>query len=98
MANFIFEDFNSMPEQVEENKKNIKEIVKYIKPVYNTQTSLTTSTTSIAIVSTNAPSDVTMGWLLDENGLLFHITSGDGTNLLIEYYATIDLSFGIDKR
>ena len=89
MANFVFENYNSMPEQVEENKKNIKELVKYIKPVYNTQTSLTTSTTTIAIASTNAPSDATMGWLMDENGLLFHITSGDGTNLLLEYYASI---------
>ena len=89
MANFTFEKFNSMPEQVEENKKNIKELVKYIKPVYNTQTSLTTSTTAISIALTNAPDDTTMGWLMDENGLLFHITSGDGTNLLLEYYATL---------
>lgn len=95
MANFVFENYNSMPEQVEENKKNIKEIIKYIKPVYNTQTSLTTSTISIAIASTNAPSDATNGWLLDENGLLFHITSGDGTNLLLEYYANIKGQQGI---
>jgi len=89
MANFVFEDYNSMPEQVEENKKNIKELVKFIKPVYKSLIALTIATTSIAIASTNAPSDTISGWLIDENGLFFHITNGDGTNLLIDYYATL---------
>ena len=89
MANFTFEKYNSMPEQVEENKKNIKELIKYIKPVYKCTVALTTSTISVAISDTNAPDDTTQGWLIDENGLLFHITNGDGTNLLIEYYASI---------
>ena len=89
MANFVQEKYNSMPEQVEENKKNIKELINYIKPVYKSLIALTIATTSIAIASTNAPDETTSGWIIDENGLLFHITSGDGTNLLINYYATL---------
>lgn len=89
MANFVFEDYNSMPEQVEENKKNIKELIKFIKPVYKSNVALTTSSISVAISDTNAPSDTIQGWLIDENGLFFQITNGDGTNLLIDYYATL---------
>ena len=80
---------NSLPQQVEENMQNIKLLAKYLKEAYNTQTSLTTSSVSIAISDTNADSDTTNGWLIDVNGLLFNITNGDGTNLLLEYYASI---------
>lgn len=80
---------NSLPQQVEENMKNIQILARYIKEAYKTQTSLTTSSVSIAIIDTNATSDTTTGWLIDVNGLLFHITNGDGTNLLLEYYANL---------
>lgn len=89
MANFTFEKYNSMPEQVEENKKNIKELVSIIKPVYHANISLTTSDVTVAISDTNATADVVDGWLLDTNGLVFKITGGDGTNLLIEFYSDI---------
>lgn len=80
---------NSLPEQVEENMKNIKLLAQYLKEAYNTFLTLNTTDTSIAISYTNASTDVTNGWLLDTDGKLFKITSGDGTNFLIEYYTNL---------
>lgn len=85
----INNDLNSMPQQVEENKKNIKLLAQYLKEAYNTSFDLGDSAVSIAISDTNATTDTTDGWLITHDGYLYKITSGDGTNLLLEYYTYI---------
>lgn len=82
----INNDLNSLPQQVEENMKNIKLLARYLKEAYHTSLSLNDTDTTIAISNTNATSDTKDGWLFDLHGKLFKITSGDGTNLLIEFY------------
>lgn len=77
---------NSLPKQVEVNMENIEILANYIKEAYKTSLQLTNTSTTIAISNTNAPVDTIAGWLLDSRGLLFHITGGDGTNLLLDFY------------
>ena len=80
---------NSMPQQVEENKNNIKLLAQYLKEAYNTSLDLGDSAVSIAISDTNATADTIDGWLITNDGYLYKITSGDGTNLLLEYYTRL---------
>ena len=82
-------DLNSMPQQVEENKNNIKILANYLKEAYKTSNDLGDSAVSIAISDTNATADTIDGWLISHDGYLYHITSGDGTNLLLEYYTNL---------
>lgn len=96
MANFVFAKYNSMPEQVEENKENIKKLCGYIKESYKTSLSLNDTDTTIAISDTNADASTINGWLFDANGKLFKITSGDGVNLLIEFYTNFKGTDGHD--
>lgn len=77
---------NSLPKQVEVNMENIEILANYLKDVYKTSLELNKTDVSIAISNTNAPVDTKDGWLLDSRGLLFHITGGDGTNLLLDFY------------
>lgn len=87
---------NSLPQQVEENMENIKLLAQYIKEAYKTSLQLTNASVSIAITDTNAPDDTTSGWLLDSRGLLFNITGGDGTNLLLDFYTDLKGIQGIN--
>lgn len=96
MANFTFEKYNSMPEQVEENKENIKKLCAYIKDAYKTSLTLNDTDTTISISDTNADASTVDGWLFDANGKLFKITSGDGTNLLIDFYSNFKGADGRD--
>ena len=98
MANFVFAKYNSMPEQVEENKENIKKLCGYIKDAYHTNNGITLNDTdtTIAISDTNADGSTVDGWLFDDNGKLFKITSGDGVNLLIEFYTNFKGADGHD--
>lgn len=82
--------FNTMPEQVQENKDNIKKLAEYIKPLFNTQTTM--STTDVSIDS----SDVTdwvdnpdSAFILSANGLIFKYIGQSGTTIVIEYWATL---------
>ena len=83
------EVYRSPEQQVYENMKNIKELQEKIKDAYKTSEALTSSSVSIAISNTNAPEGTTEGWLMTSDGLLFSITGGDDTNLLLEYYADL---------
>ena len=40
-------EYNTMPEQVQENKDNIKKLAEYIKPLFNATISMSTSDVSI---------------------------------------------------
>lgn len=79
----------SPEQQVYKNMKDIEELQDIIKPMYKATTSLTSSSTTILISSTNAPDGTKSGWLIDTNGLLFKITGGDETSLLITYYSDL---------
>lgn len=98
MANFTFEKYNSLPEQVEENKENIKKLCSYIKDVYHTNEGVVLNTASISVAKslTNADQDVVDGWLFDSVGSFFKITGGDEYALLIEYYTSFKGEDGRD--
>jgi len=83
------EVYRSPEQQVYENMKNIKELQEKIKDAYKTSEALTSSSVSVAIADTNAPEGTTEGWIMTSDGLLFSITGGDDTNLLLEYYADL---------
>ena len=79
----------SPEQQVWKNMKDIEELKDIIKPMYKATTSLNSSSTTILISSTNAPDGTKSGWLIDTGGLLFKITGGDETSLLITYYSDL---------
>ena len=79
----------TMQEQVYENMDEIDKLKEVIKPMYKATTSLNSSSTTILISSTNAPDGTKSGWLIDTGGLLFKITGGDETSLLITYYSDL---------
>ena len=89
MANFIRNKYNSLDEQVEENKHNIDELINIIKEPYTAHVDLGDSSITVLISDTNASNDVVEGWLFSQDGYLYKINGGDGTNLLIEFYAQI---------
>ena len=80
---------NSLPQQVEENMKNIVKLASYLKEAYNSNIDLGDSAVSIAINDTNANNDTIEGWLISQDGYLYKITGGDGTNLLLEYFTRL---------
>ena len=98
MANFTFEKYNSLPEQVEENKENIKKLCGYIKDAYHTNEGVVLNTASISVAKslTNADQDVVDGWLFDSVGSFFKITCGDEYALLIEFYTSFKGEDGRD--
>jgi len=81
--------FNTLPMQVEENMKNIELLASIIKESYRSTTDLGDTATIIAIADTNANADTIDGWLISQDGYLYKITGGDGTNLLLEYYTRL---------
>lgn len=82
-------EFNTLPMQVEENMKNIELLASIIKESYRSTTDLGDTATTIAIADTNANADTIDGWLISQDGYLYKITGGDGTNLLLEYYTRL---------
>ena len=83
------EAVRSPEQQVFKNMKDIKKLKEIIKPEYTTNAVLTSSSVSVAIANTNAPSGTTEGWIITQDGLKFKITGGDETNLLLEFYCSI---------
>jgi len=76
-------------EQVWKNMEDIDKLQEAIKPEYTTDAVLTDTSVSVVLTDTNAPVGTTKGWLLTHDGLKFKITGGDGTNLLLEFYADL---------
>ena len=83
------EAVRSPEQQVYKNMKDIEALKEKIKDAYKTSEALTSSSVSVAISDTNAPDGTTEGWLMTSDGLLFSITGGDETNLLLSYYADL---------
>lgn len=79
----------SPEQQVYKNMKDIEALQETIKPEYNTSAELTSSSVSVALSTTNAPSGTTEGWIITQDGLKFKITGGDESNLLLEFYCSI---------
>ena len=79
----------SPEQQVYKNMEDIEDLQKIIKKAYTTSATLTSASVSVAINTTNAPEGTTEGWLMTEDGLLFNITGGDDTNLLITFYSDL---------
>lgn len=83
------EAVRSPEQQVYKNMKDIKALQEIIKKMYKTSETLTDASVSVAIADTNAPEGTTEGWLITEDGLLFSITGGDDTNLLLAFYSDL---------
>ena len=79
----------SMAQQVAQNTIDIEELKDKIKNAYNTQLSLSKTATSVLIMDTTAPAGTKTGFLIDSKGLMFNITGGDTTNLLLNYWADL---------
>lgn len=79
----------SPEQQVYKNMKDIEALQEIIKKMYKTSEALTNASTSVAIADTNAPEGTEEGWLITDDGLLFSITGGDDTNLLLSYYSDL---------
>ena len=89
MIKIVDKECRTMQEQVYDNMDEIDKLKEVIKPMFKVTTSLNSSSTTILISSTNAPDGTKSGWLIDTNGLLFKITGGDETSLLITYYSDL---------
>lgn len=87
--NFIKPNLNSLPEQVDINTNDIKNLKSVLKASYKTEKELETTTITLPITDTNAPQGTTCGWLYDSVGHLYSINGGDDTNLLLEYYTSL---------
>ena len=75
--------------QIYKNAADIEELKANQFILYKTSEELTSESTYVDRTDTNVPDDVESGYLIDANGLLFKITGGDDTNLLLEYYSIL---------
>ena len=83
-------EYNTMPEQVQENKDNIKKLAEYIKPLFNATISMSTSDVSIDSSDVRDwVDDPETAFILSTNGLLFKYVGQSGTTIVIEYWTTL---------
>ena len=81
--------FNTMPEQVQENKDNIKLILAGIKELYSTSETLTEQSETIAQSLTNVPRGTKKGFLIDAEANLFNILSVVENVVYIKYMTNV---------
>lgn len=83
-------NYNTMPEQVQENKDNIKVLAEHIKEAYNATTTLETSSTTInASMVRDWVAGTTKGFILDQAGKLFKIVAVSDNTIFIQWWATL---------
>ena len=83
-------EYNTMPEQVQENKDNIQKLAEYIKPLFNATISMSTSDVSIDSSDVRDwVDDPETAFILSANGLVFKYIGQSGTTIVIEYWATL---------
>lgn len=83
-------NYNTMPEQVQENKDNIKVLAEYIKEAYNATTTLETSSTTInASMVRDWVAGTTKGFILDQAGKLFKIVAVSDNTIFIQWWASL---------
>lgn len=82
--------YNTMPEQVQENKDNIKVLAEYIKEAYNATTTLETMSTTIdASMVRDWVAGTTKGFILDQAGKLFKIVAVSDNTIFIQWWASL---------
>ena len=81
--------YNTMPEQVQENKDNIKSILAGIKEIYSTTETLTEQSETIAQSLTTVPRGTKKGFLIDAEANLFNILSVVENVVYIKYWANV---------
>ena len=81
--------YNTMPEQVQENKNNIKSILAGIKELYSTTETLTEQSETIAQSLTNVPRGTKKGFLIDAEANLFNILSVVENVVYIKYMSNV---------
>lgn len=83
-------EFLNPQQQLYQNTKDIEKLKADYQPVYSYEGLIgSTEIHTVNRSSTNVPSGVNYGWLMDYTGKLFKITDGSATTLLIDYYAQI---------
>lgn len=83
-------NYNTMPEQVQENKDNIKVLAEYIKEAYNATTTLETRSTTInASMVRDWVAGTTKGFILDQAGKLFKIVAVSDNTIFIQWWASL---------
>lgn len=83
---FTVNNYNTLPQQVEENKKNIKVLQEIVKPFYSTTEELDKTSTTVNIDTTNIGENV-KGYLISSNALLFNIIAVTDKIVYISYLA-----------
>lgn len=84
-------EYNTMPEQVQENKNNIEAIAKNMLEFYHTEQVLTEQTTSINITQTDIE-DLNISqnaFIITTNALFFKIVAIVENVVYIKYWANI---------
>ena len=82
--------YNTMPEQVQENKNNIQQLAKNLKEMFNAKINIEQDATSVLITDiTDWKNGTTTGFILDKGGDLFNIIAVDETTIYIKYWATL---------
>ena len=84
-------EYNTMPEQVQENKNNIEAIAKNMLEFYHTEQALTEQTTSINITQTDIE-DLNISqnaFIITTNALFFKIVAIVENVVYIKYWANI---------
>lgn len=83
-------NYNTMPEQVQENKDNIKVLAEHIKEAYNATTTLPQSATTIdASMVRDWVAGTTTGFILDQAGKLFKIVAVSDNTIYIQWWASL---------
>ena len=77
----------TLPEKVLQNSYDIKDLYEITagNTFYKSTVAINESATSTAVSTTNVPSGVSTGMLVDTENKVFKITGNDGTNLLITF-------------
>ena len=81
--------YNTMPEQVQENKDNIKSILAGIKELYSTTETLTEQSETIEQSLTTVPRGTKKGFLIDAEANLFNILSVVENVVYIKYMSNL---------
>lgn len=84
-------EYNTMPEQVQENKNNIEAIAKNMLEFYHTEQVLTEQTTSIDIAQTDIE-DIKISnnaFIITTNALFFKIVAIVENVVYVKYWANI---------
>ena len=81
--------YNTLPEQVQENKDNIQTLASYVKPVFNATIELNTESTTINTNQIRNWEATENAFIIDTVGNIFNIVSVQDNIVYIQYWANI---------